>query len=249
MNYNFPVSIQSIFTKDGAEVPRVRAIIRDDTKEALSAVSTRYSLIRHSQVADEAIQFAESFGKPDVKFHLSANGDRFLSEFTYMDHTVAVQKDDLVGFRFYAENAYRPGYAAKLRVAALRKVCMNGMVLPKESIDLNVRHVGEATFKFPNPDELIEKFHKHTKKFTRYAESELNEENWNRYLDKALLEGIVTSRVRDIAPEANTVWGLYNTFTYDINHKESEKASVIGKVARLNKVANWFDQEFEWTQN
>lgn len=243
MRYDFPVSIQDIFTKEGKQVPRVRAVVNDETGEALAPVSTKYALIEHKTIIDEAMKFAGLFGAPEVKTYTSRNGDRAVAEFTFADKTVAIKKGDLVGLRVYAENSYNAKSSAKIQIGALQLVCMNGLMMPRTSIALNIRHMGTPEIKFPETDEVWHKFTASANVYSKYAEFELSSSDFGIYAEEAVKEGVVTERALK-SLKGNTVWDLYSSFTYDITHNESDRSSYLGKLKRLNRVSEWFDERF-----
>lgn len=245
MRYDFPVSIQDIYTKTGNQVPRVRAVVNDETGEALAPVSTKYALIEHKAIMNEALKFASSFGEPKTKFFTSKSGDHAMAEFTFMDKTLAVQRDDLVGLRVYAENSYNAKSSAKIQIGALRMVCMNGMVMPRSAIALNIRHTGIPEIKFPEVASVLDIFRSSVSKMQEYSNIDISRSDYRNIAEEAVTEGVVTERALLGLKESGSAWDLYNTFTYDITHRESEHASYIGKVKRLNKVSQWFDTRFQ----
>jgi hypothetical protein len=245
MRYDFPVSIQDIYTKAGSQVPRVRAVVNDETGEALAPVSTKYALIEHKIVMDEALKFAEAFGAPQTRFFTSPRGDHALAEFTFMDKTLAIQKGDMVGLRVYAENSYNAKSSAKLQVGALRLACMNGMVMAKTAVALNIRHVGHPEVKFPDINSVWQKFTASTNTMQEYTKLSLGYNDFKSIAEEAVKEGVGTERALQSIKDGGTVWDMYNMFTYDITHRESEKASYIGKVKRLNRVSQWFEDRFQ----
>ncbi len=245
MSYNFPVSLQDIYTKSGKQVPRYRAVVRDDTDEPIATVSTKYKLIEHATVMGEAMKYVQKLGNPTEKFYTSTKGDRAVGEFTYADKTLAVRKGDMVGLRVYAESSYNGKQAIKVRIGGLRLVCMNGLMQPNDIFSLNVKHTGDVEFKFPEPEEIMERFTKTIHTLSGYSQMELGSEKIREYAEMAVNEGVVVERaVKAIKDEDRTVWDLYNHFTYHITHNESSKASYLGKMNRLNRVASWIEEKF-----
>jgi len=245
MSYNFPVSLQDIYTKSGKQVPRYKAVVRGDTDEPIATVSTKYKLIEHATVMDEAMKYVQRLGNPTSKFYLSGKGDRAVGEFTYADKTLAVQKGDMVGLRVYAESSYNGKQAIKVRIGGLRLVCMNGLMQPNDIFSLSVKHTGDVEFKFPEPEEIMDRFTRTISTLSNYSQMEIPGGQFREYAEMAVEEGVVVKKaIEKISDEDRTVWDLYNHFTYHITHQESSKASYLGKMNRLNKVASWIEEKF-----
>lgn len=243
--YDFPVSLQNVYTKDGSQVPRIKAVVRDDSKKAIAAVSTKYALIEHRLVMDQAMKFVEKLGQPVINFHSANDGARIVGEFTYRDHTFEVEKNDLVGMRVYVENTYNAKGSLKVRLGGLRLVCLNGMVRAQDVFNLDIRHIGEPDITFPDPDIIFDRFNSTMKDFRRLTEIDLTEEEYRNFGQAAKDDGVITEKsLSAIDGKDGSAWSLYNDFTYHINHMESAKATQIGKLNRLNRVSSWFDDKF-----
>lgn len=251
VHYNFPVEVEPVFTRGNQEVPRARAVVRQDNGVPIANVSTRYKLVKHDEVMGATEKFIKSIGgKPTRDLTISSGGAQLLAEYTFKDRTLALEKGDVVGFRAYVENSYNTKRAIKIRVGALVLACMNGMIIPKGEFDVSIRHDTRNAIDwdtvFPKPEQLLSTFSNEVSKWNLFAGLSLTENSYTAFAEKALNDGIVTDRAltgvdRD---KEYTAWALYNRFTYDITHQESGKASYINKVNRLARVARWMDNNF-----
>lgn len=241
--YDFPVSLQPLFTKSGKTMPKVQAVVRDDTAEPLSHVSMGYKLVPHRDVLNAAESFVKTLGEPKRNIYLNKNGATITGEYTYADKSVAVGVGDVVGLRVYVENSYNSSMSLRVRVGALVLRCMNGMMVPRDIYSMTFRHVGAREIHWPHPEEIIGNFQAEGKKWNTYAKNDLGDK-YQEYADKAVQDQIVVQKALEAPTLGTTVWDLYNQFTHHITHNESKTASPIGKIARAERVARWFDGNF-----
>lgn len=244
-NFNFPVSLRPVFTAEGIEVPRVKAVVREDTKQPIANVSNRFKLITHAEVMEKAENFVRILGEPEVKYYPSSNGSILTAEYTYKELSEQVAKGDFVGLRVYIQNAYNATRSLIFRVGALRLVCLNGMIAPKDVFSITARHtIDMKDIEFPNPQQVLMGFQKMVKSCGELANIELSDDEVKTYAIRAVEENIVSEKALSAPREDNTAWGLYNQFTYHINHNESNKATQLGKLNRLDRVSRWFGETF-----
>lgn len=243
--YDFPVSLQPTFTKSGKEVPGRRVVVRDDTDLPIASVSTKYRLIEHKEVMSKAFDYVKTIGEPAVQFHVGQNGARAIGEFTFRDSTSEVRKGELVGLRVYVDNTYNAKGSLKVKIGGLCLWCLNGAVNYKGVFDLNVRHTGDAEIKFPTPDEVFANFKQTTERFRRLTEVALPAPQYTEYVAKAVEDSVIGEKAAEVLQiNEPTAWGMYNAFTYHITHRESSRATAIGKVNRLARVDRWFSEQF-----
>lgn len=237
--YNFPVSLQPLYTKQGAEAPKVRAVVNESTGHAIATVSTKYSLLKHQELVDKSVGFVRGFGIPEERILTSRNADKFAAEYTYKEKTAAVGIDDVVGLRVYVENSYNGKSSAKIRIGALRLKCLNGMMLPHDVFSLSVKHAGKIEIEFPNPEDVLDRFRSSVSSLSVYKETNLTYEKYTRFVEDAVEFGLVNKTALDKPPGQNA-WDLYNQFTYNITHES--KMSELSKINKLNRVALWMEE-------
>ena len=248
-NYDFPVSLQKTFTAEGREVPRSRAVVRGDTNEPIAVVSTSYRLIPHKDIMEQADKYVKTIGEPKANFYITGNGAKVVGEFTFMDKTLAVRKNELVGLRMYIDNNYNATGSMKVRIGGLCMWCMNGAVSHRDVFQLNVPHIGNHEITFPHPDQVFESFQNTIQSFKQLAEIPLSRERQIELTNTAAHHKIVPTKAftglnsgEDKIEES--AWGLYNHFTYYITHKENSRSTAHGRITRLNNVGRWFDDVF-----
>jgi hypothetical protein len=246
--YDFPVSLRPVFTEDNFEVPKVKAVVRGDTKKPIAAVSDRYHLIEHREVLERASDFISQFGTPTVNLSIGSNGAVLVGEYTYRDNIKEVALNDVVGLRVYMENSYNKMKSLRFRIGGLRLKCLNGMVAAKDIFDLCFRHMKGQVISFPTKEEVLASFRVSTRKWEGLAQAELSQPEYKIFAEQLVnIEGLMPKGFLDkglFTEEADklTAWGLYNDATRFITHVS--KASDIGKVNRLARVDEWFGRTF-----
>ncbi|MCX6822066.1 MAG: hypothetical protein NTW30_04790 [Candidatus Aenigmarchaeota archaeon] len=245
-SYDFPVSLQPVYTKEGNPVPKIQAVVRDDTGEALSAVSNRYLLVPHKNVIDQAQEFISAFGNPVSHFHTNNNGSTLIGEFLYEDKTLKVAKGDTVGLKVYIENSYNRSRSVTIRIGALVLSCLNGMVSSRPVAGMTFKHIiGAPQLAFPKASDVIDMFQFEAGKWRSFGEIIVD-----RTMKQLLMEDI---EKKSVMPQdglralseihVDTAWDLLQGMTYFTTHQNS-KLSNIGKINRLQKISRWMDEQF-----
>lgn len=244
VRYDFPVSLQPGYTKDGKEIPRLRTVVREDTNQPISYVSSKFTLVPHKEVMDAADSFVKQFGKPKVTFTLRNSGASLLGEYFFQDNTQAVALNDLVGLRVFIENAYNASRSLIIKIGGMRLKCFNGQAIAGSFFEFKQRHTGEVSLEFPDPDDVFNAFKLATTRWKELKQRELSPKDYTLYAEKAVEEHIIQKPVlSNLCREKDqTAWGLYNDFTYHISHES--KAKAFGKIARQERVDKWFSKEF-----
>ena len=239
LSWNFPIELQDLKTTSGAVAPRTKAIVRTDTNEVLSAVSTRYKPVLYEDIIRKARIFTSSFGKPTERVLVGRNGASMNAEYTYMDRQLAVAKGDALGLRVYIGNSYNTSSAVTVRIGCIVLSCLNGMVADKSLFEFSWRHTQGSDIRFPDPSLLLSKYTDLGGMVDTYSESPLD----NRQLAFALTELtplIGTTSVETVCDKVvqlktPTVWDFMQASTYEITHRR-EKANYLYKLNKLSKV-------------
>ncbi|NDC22556.1 MAG: hypothetical protein EBZ49_00275 [Proteobacteria bacterium] len=236
--YDFPVSLQNVYTRDGVEVPRVRAVVREDNNLPIAAVSNRYNLVLHKDVMNAAEGFVQKLGTPERKYMTSKNGAILIGEYTYANKTLAVRTGEVVGMRVYIKNAYNASMSVQFRVGALVLKCLNGMMSSKDMFSMTFRHTGTKGIEFPDPDSVIYGFQKSVESWKNLTDITWTPEVYREQLQRAINNNVIPKAVENVLSEGHSAWDLYNQMTYYVTHKS--KASGIGAVRNLDRIADWF---------
>ncbi len=244
--YNFPVSLQKLYTKDGAEAPRVQAVVREDTNLPLAVVGKRYKLVPHADVIDQARGFISALGTPEETFNIARSGAVMVGVLTYREHTQTVAKGDTVGLRVYIENSYNATRSLTIRIGALVLSCLNGMVTPRNVYSYVWRHTTDVVIKFPEPGEILSNFTAEADRWKGYGDIRLPPRGSKPVtdlfgqLEPVLGTGMLES-VREVIATTKdpSGWDLMQACTYQITH--SSKASVVGKLNKLDATSRIVD--------
>jgi len=248
MNPFFNVELENVKTASGRPLPRVRAVVNQETKEPVSIVSDRYRLVPYRAAMDLAEQYAESFGTFSQKVSLGRHGGSMVASFDFRDRSAEVAKDDFVGFRLLFENSYNASKSVRLWLGALRLICLNGMVSSTGLFDTRLKHVGTtAELKFPEPAEIVDQFTKTVGHWKNYAKHVVTYKEAQQIRTEAFEAHLIPEKIVD-SPLGESdkirVWDIYNDFTQHITHSERAGASPVGKVQRLRKVDRFFRERF-----
>jgi len=245
--YDFPVTLRPV-TVDGMEVKRKKAIVRTDTKEPLAIVSDVYKIINHSEVIDKAQKYATLLGAHTSDIFLTKSGSKVVAQFTYKDKTLATRTGDMVGLRVYVENSYGDMESAKLRIGGLVLKCLNGMVMPKDMFLLNVTHKGDTAIQFPEPEDVLITFENSVHRINKLTNVALPKSEYLIFGGKGIEAQLVPEKILGkIRNKEGTAWDLYNDFTYYVTH-DSTRSTAIGKLNRLGRISNWFEEQFNETK-
>jgi hypothetical protein len=236
-HYDFPVKLQPMYLHNNeAQVPRLRAVVRQDTNEPIGVVSTRYRLITHSQALDYVSPFTKALGNAETKFFLEKNGARLVARYTYFDRTVPIRTvGDTVALRVDVINSYDGSEPLRFNIGALVLRCLNGMTAVAEAIGLRFRHIGDESLSdivLPNAESVWQRFVKKADTWERWTALPNSPEYVTQVLGQLVAANVIGSRfIEDKKTnllEAPTRWEFYDRMTYAITHdmprlKESER--------------------------
>lgn len=248
MTYRFPVALEPIYTGRGLVVPKVQAVVRQDTKEPLSPVSMKYRLIPHGDVVDKAKKFVSAFGAHEENFSMSGNGSRLVYQCTYKDRTFALKVGDRVGLRVYVENSYNRTKAVSVRIGFLVLSCLNGMVTSKEAYYYSCRHTGDDEIKFPDPASLMPVYEQQVARLDSLNEIRIPSVDFGSLVGDACDRGLLSEKgSQDVFSSLSqsaeiSAWDLMQSFTRHTTH--GTNMGEIGRLARLGNIDRWFNDMF-----
>lgn len=243
--YAFPVSLQTIRAYNGNEIPRMKAVCREDTGQVLSVVSDRYTLVTHSQVMDAARGFIDSLGTPEISYGLHKDGTTMMATLTYREHVEDVTVNDKVGLRVYIENSYDASKSVRVYIGALVLSCLNGAVASRNVYNFRARHMGEVNLQFPEPESVLTGFRQEANKWQQFNDIAINKMTRNDYLTNMYDNFYIAETAYKHASEIEsdgTLWDLMQALTYHTTHL-SPRVSYFGKLNRLEKISKWFDKQ------
>jgi len=251
---DFPVTLKKVFTEDGNEVARARAVVRTDTNQAISMVSDRYKIITHRTMLDAAEPFIRELGKPEVKIVPERKGARMLATFVFKNHTVEIGDKNRAALRITMRSGYHAGASASIEVACLVLECLNMCIASEKTIfALSVRHAGDVTaFEFPKPEIVLTAFTSQEGIMNQYNDKKLTIEQGKEFLVRDDVTNALPERSRksiagtweaEYGPKQDTVWDLLQHTTYNITHN-TPQLSLTGRLQRLAKTARIFNTAF-----
>jgi hypothetical protein len=127
---NFPVALRPVYSDglEGREPIRARrAIVREDTGEAIAVVSDRYALVPHSRILDvveEAIRPLD-VGPVPRGIYVDRRGARMRALFKFPALARAIVGDDEICPCLQIRNTYDAASRITVHIGAFRFVCTN----------------------------------------------------------------------------------------------------------------------------
>lgn len=218
--YNFPVKLMPLKTETGLKTSSF-GVVRTDTKKVLGVVGDKYNYIPHKRVIDK-IENTLPVTVANRTIELAKGGAIMIAKYeTAKIDQVEVRKGDIVKFRVDIINSYDGTYPVSLRLSALRLACLNGMTIPKSLISLSFRHTSGADIINARKqfNEKIKLYTKSSDLWKKWAETKLSYQRAEKFLN-----GKMPYKYQDAillkfqAEKDDTVWGLYNAFTFFTTH-------------------------------
>lgn len=234
-DFDFPVAVAPIYTGEGdkqREISRRKAIVREDTGDILSVVSSKYQILEHKHVI-EGVRSALDGVDYQEKIQMGSNGRNFLVTADLpMERSIEVQKGDILSLRIMARNSYDGTSAFQLMLGAVRLVCTNGMTGFTHAFQYSQRHIGTATTIGVKAEELRSGIEQLSAQFRQMQPvfADMTKTPVRHEADELFSNGLVPSpfpqylldeaRERfEAEPMGGTKWGYYNSLTFAITHK------------------------------
>jgi len=127
---DFPVALRPVFhegTNGTRPIPARRAVVREDTGEAIAVVSDRYTLVPHTRILDlveEAIQPLD-VGHVPRGIYVDRQGARLRALYKFPALARPVHGDDEICPCLQVRNTYDGTARIALHIGAFRFVCTN----------------------------------------------------------------------------------------------------------------------------
>lgn len=224
--HEFPVALQPVFLSDGSEIKHRKAVVRTDSMNTLGIVSNSYGIIEHKTVVDSFREAGKDFGAEE-KLTLTNNGANLFYEMTFPKTEFEVKKGDIVQMRIIAKNSYNGMNSLRLMFGAYRLVCLNGMILATNFMQLSYMHI-RANAETDLMKDYSEAYGKYIRLFGErgvligemakkpVVKSDQLFSEKSIQLPKYLLKEAEESFEKE---NDASVWGYYNSLTYAITHK------------------------------
>jgi len=253
-DFNFPVEMQPVFDRTGAEIPNSRCVMRTDTNEVLGVHGSRYQMLKHDDVVNsvfDALKASHISRDYESRIIVAENGRKMRGEILFNDLVVQPQVGDYVKFRINFFNSYDASWAFSQAANGLRLWCTNGCTSPDSTAVSRFKHtqsinvdgsaakmiLGLESFmqqpdrwrqwmSVPVSNKMAEHFFKATLAKTA-SRQVLNEKTNEKQLERLL--GIWSDEARNLGKNK---WALYNCMTYWASHTNDLKNP---EVARRNR--------------
>ncbi len=127
---DFPVTLRPVF-HDGAEgrkpIPTRRAIVREDTGEAIAVVSNRYTLVPHARILDLVEQAIAPLDVGSVPrgIYIDRQGARMRAIYKFPSLASPVLRGDEICPCLQVRNTYDGSERIAVHIGAFRFVCTN----------------------------------------------------------------------------------------------------------------------------
>lgn len=225
---DFPVSLQPVFHdgQDGRRpIPTRRAIVREDTGEAIAVVSNRYTLVPHTKILDLVEQAIEPLDVGPVPrgIYVDRQGARMRAVFKFPALARPVLGRDEICPCLQVRNTYDGTARIAVHIGAFRFVCTNlavggGGVFAGGFVSI---HAGEIPIE-NMADQLADyltRFGQIVELYRHWSERRAEADALSSIFEKSLKgrpEGL-WDEVLQAAPA--TVFDAYNTMTNYATHR------------------------------
>ena len=258
--WEFPVEIQPVFDQMGNQIIGSQCVVRTDTNAVLGVHGSKYKLVSNDLIIDhtiEAVKAANISRDYTVKIKTADNGAKMRGEINFPDITIQPRVGDITNFRISFTNSYDASWSFSLISAALRLICLNGMVRPdatassrfKHTANINVegaaakvRHGVDGFFEenvrwkhwmgINVSDEMAELFFKHTLSKAPSLQ-QLKFKTNEKQLENLL--GIWRNEKAALGPNK---WALYNAMTYWSTHTSELRNPLVASMNREAQVVS-----------
>jgi len=247
--YNFPVELQPIYSKDGDEIPGTQAVVRTDVKRPLCAVSSSYALLPHAEMLDATASYMRAFGESEMSINASADGIYMYAIFDFKARSMPMRVGDMVSLRLVAGNSYNGKSSASLNLSAEVLSCLNMVCASRGLFSHYIRHIGSLDLNFPEPDKVLETWELAGRRWDNMGALALPEFASSVILDDAELKNVVpashTRAARDgiASRDKSSAWDLHQDLTHYVTHVS--RIEYANRMKRLAKITDHFGEFFD----
>jgi hypothetical protein len=128
---DFTVNLQPVFWGDESKpIPNRRAVVRDDTGEAIAVVSDRYALVQHTRVLHVIEQAIEPLdvGVVPRGIYVDSRGARMRALYKFPGLAKAVRGNDEICPCIQVRNTYDSSARISVHIGALGLIRIGGRV-------------------------------------------------------------------------------------------------------------------------
>ena len=239
----FAVTLQPVFC-DGPEgqrpIPTRRAIVREDTGQALAVVSNRYVLVPHTRILDvveQAIQPLD-LGPVPRGIYVDRGGARMRALYKFPALARPVMGQDNICPCLQVRNTYDGSARIAIHIGAFRFVCTNlavggggafaGGFVSIHAGEIPVERMGDRLATYLTGFENIVRL------YQQWSEQRLLRDDIEDLLERSLQGRFDKLREQILAGSLSTVFDAYNRFTYHATHSMRSARTAFDMLERVN---------------
>ena len=238
---DFPVSLQPVFLEGGKDpIPNRRAVVREDTGQAIAVVSHRYTLVPHSRILDiveEAIRPLD-VGPVPRGIYLDRRGAKLRAIFKFPALSQAIVGEDLICPCLQIRNAYDGTGGIILSMGAFRFVCTNlavggGGVFAGGFVSI---HAGEIPIEemAAKLADYLARFDQITLLYRRWSEERMNARALEEVLKRSIQGRFGDFREQMLAFVNRPVFDAYNRLTAFATREMRSPRTAFDLLERVN---------------
>ncbi len=240
---NFGVSLQPVYC-DGPEghqvIPTRRAIVREDTGQAIAVVSNRYVVVPHTRilkVIEEAIAPLD-VGTVPRGIYVDRHGARMRAVFKFPSLARPVVGDDTICPCLQIRNTYDGSSRITVHTGAFRFVCTNlsvggGGAFAGGFVSI---HAGEIPIEMMAGQlaEYLTRFDQIVRLYRQWSEQKPTRDDIDSLLKQSLRGRFDGLRDEMLCAIPSTVFDTYNRLTHHATHSMRSARTAFDMLERVN---------------
>jgi hypothetical protein len=252
---DFPVILRPIYqarNETFPEIPKRRAVVREDTGQVLAVVSDRYALVPHQRILDlveEAIAPLD-VGPVPRGIYVDRQGARMRALFKFPGLAQPVVNGDDLCPCLKIQNTYDGSSRIAIHIGAFRFCCTNlavggGGVFAGGFMAV---HAGEVpiTEVTKQLTSYLEGFGQIVELYRRWATSTVSPASLDEILTALPKRAGTALRLELTSSPARTVWDAYNRATHFATHQMRSYRTAFDLLDRINRT---FQERFKPSLN
>ncbi len=222
------------------DIPKRRAIVREDTGEAIAVVSDRYALVPHTRILDVVEQAIEPLDVGPVPrgIYVDRHGARMRALYKFPALARPVIGNDTVCPCLQVRNTYDGSERIALHIGAFRFVCTNlavggtgafaGGFVSVHAGDIPIELMGEALSSY------LVRFEGIIRMYQAWSEVRPTEREWDSVLRQSLNRRFDSLREEMATSVPTSVFDAYNRLTHHATHSMRSARTAFDMLERIN---------------
>jgi hypothetical protein len=240
---DFPVTLARVFHGDPdhpKEVKRRRAIVREDTGEAIAVVSDRYVMVPHKRILDiveEAIRPLD-VGPVPRGIYVDGRGARMRALFKFPSLARPVLQNDDICPCLQVRNTYDGSARIALHIGAFRFVCTNlavggggafaGGFVSIHAGEIPIEKIAEVLANY------LTRFESIVSMYRQWSEVRIGRDDLAFVLERSLNRKFEKLREEVLQTAPRTVFEAYNRLTHHATHSMRSARTAFDMLERVN---------------